>query len=479
MARRHSPEREAEAARMITELFPVTESEGEEALPSTPTATPPLPVQARQQANVQARQPANPFELPPLPQRPATKRLKDLPLQAADVALQSAQFPGQFPGRMPDIQLRPEPAGGDWHVKGHVPGQSNVRWLTVAVVLVWTVAGLIWITGPLWPVQSFLSQAASTEAATRRAPDPDRTVATTGISETPAARLPESPAASQPPNMPTASRAPEVSTASQAARLDTPAAAPARTERAPAVVSTPPPRPAAVQPPSRLPVAPTPSPVRAATEPSVTTPSSRPTETPTASTVREAVNLPVDRTQAEAPAASPSAPPPAINPPAMPAPESVVAGAAPPAVSPSPPAPAVVNPPVSAPASAAETPASSPAAAAIPSSTRAADIQAVERVLGRYRAAYERLDAAAARSVWPKVNSSALERAFAQLEQQGMSFDRCEIGIYGALAQASCSGTSRYVPRTGSKTPRVDRRQWTFRLRKGTEDWTIDSVEVR
>ncbi len=477
---------------MITELFPVTESEGEEALPSTATVAPPRTVQAppanvqarqpaniqaRQQANVQVQQPANPFELPPLPQRPATKRLKDLPLQAADVALQSAQFPG----RMPDIQLRPEPTGGDRQVKGHVPGQSNVRWLTVAVVLVWTVAGLIWITGPLWPVQSFLSQASSTEAATRRAPDPDRTVATTGISETPVARVPESSAASQPPDMPTASRAPEVSTASQAARLDTPAAPPARTEGAPAVVSTTPPRPAVVQPPSRLPVAPTPSPVRAASEPNVTTPSSRPTETPAASTVREAVNMPVDRTQADAPAASPSAPPPAINPPAMPAPESVVAGAAPPPVSPSPPAPAVVNPPASASPSAAEAPASSPAAAAaaIPSSTRAADIQAVERVLGRYRAAYERLDAAAARSVWPKVNSSALERAFAQLEQQGMSFDRCEIGIYGALAQASCSGTSRYVPRTGSKTPRVDRRQWTFRLRKGTEDWTIDSVEVR
>jgi len=443
--------------------------------PANVQTRPTANVQERQAASVQPQQAANPFELPPLPQRPATKRLKDLPLQAADIALQSPQFPG----RMPEIRLRPEPAGGDWHGTASAPSessQSNLRWLTVAVVLVWTVAGLIWITGPLWPVQSFPPPALSTEAASHSAADADRTVATTGVSETPVASVPESPAAGS-PEIPTTSRVQEVS-ARQATRRDTPASAPTRADRAPAaaVTAAPPPRPAVVQPP----VASTPPPVRAASEPNVTTPSSRPTETPAASPARGAAIMPVDRPPAGAPAASPSPPPPATNPPAT-APESVVAAATPPPVPAPAPAPAVADSPASVPASPAETPAASPAAgsAAIPSSTRAADVQAVERVLGRYRAAYEGLDAAAARRVWPKVNSSALERAFAQLEQQGMSFDRCEIGIYGALAQASCSGTARYVPRSGSKTPRVDRRQWTFRLRKGTEDWTIDSVEVR
>jgi hypothetical protein len=178
---------------------------------------------------------------------------------------------------------------------------------------------------------------------------------------------------------------------------------------------------------------------------------------------------------------------PAINPPTTPAPNTFVEAASPPPLPP-PEVPPATTATSAAPAAApAATPAPSaetlapppPVAATTVASARALDVQAVERLIGRYRAAYESLDAAAARRVYPKVNSDALSRAFSQLEQQGLSFDRCEIGIYGALAQASCNGTARYVPRTGSKTPRIDRRQWTFRLRKGSDEWAIDSVEVR
>jgi hypothetical protein len=101
-------------------------------------------------------------------------------------------------------------------------------------------------------------------------------------------------------------------------------------------------------------------------------------------------------------------------------------------------------------------------------------------VLGRYRSAFNALDAKAAVQVWPTVNQQTLDRAFGQLEEQSLSFDRCTIAVKGVLAEANCSGSARYVRRVGSRSAQSTRRQWNFSLRKGDEGaWIIQHVEAR
>jgi hypothetical protein len=101
-------------------------------------------------------------------------------------------------------------------------------------------------------------------------------------------------------------------------------------------------------------------------------------------------------------------------------------------------------------------------------------------VLGRYRSAFNALDAKAAQQVWPTVNERTLDRAFGQLQEQNVSFDRCTIDVKGVLAQANCSGTTRFVPRVGSRSQQVESRQWNFSLRKGYGGgWVIQEVQAR
>lgn len=104
---------------------------------------------------------------------------------------------------------------------------------------------------------------------------------------------------------------------------------------------------------------------------------------------------------------------------------------------------------------------------------------AIERVLGRYRSAFRVLDVSAAQEVWPAVNTRALNRAFEQLEEQTVSFERCQIDVRGARAKADCNGTLEYVPKVGSRDPHVDQRRWVFNLQKTSDDWVIDSVAAR
>ncbi len=108
--------------------------------------------------------------------------------------------------------------------------------------------------------------------------------------------------------------------------------------------------------------------------------------------------------------------------------------------------------------------------------TETADIQ---RALGRYRTAFSALDAGAARKVWPTVNEKALDRAFDRLETQVLSFENCLIGVTGLRAEASCSGTARYVPKIGGRNTNVERRQWKFNLRKVSDEWLIEGVDAR
>lgn len=102
----------------------------------------------------------------------------------------------------------------------------------------------------------------------------------------------------------------------------------------------------------------------------------------------------------------------------------------------------------------------------------------VKQALQRYRVAYEGLDAQSAQAVWPAVNQVALARAFDGLESQRLTFDACTVQLSGEHATAVCRGTARYVPKIGSREPRVEPRVWSFALRKHGAEWKIDNARA-
>jgi hypothetical protein len=102
----------------------------------------------------------------------------------------------------------------------------------------------------------------------------------------------------------------------------------------------------------------------------------------------------------------------------------------------------------------------------------------VKQALQRYRTAYEGLDARSAQAVWPAVNQVALARAFDGLESQRLTFEACSVQLLGDHASATCRGTARYVPKIGSREPRIEPRVWSFALRKIGAEWKIDSART-
>jgi hypothetical protein len=102
----------------------------------------------------------------------------------------------------------------------------------------------------------------------------------------------------------------------------------------------------------------------------------------------------------------------------------------------------------------------------------------VRQALQRYRSAYEGLDASSASAVYPAVNETALARAFDNLASQTLTFDSCDVQVRGDVANATCRGTTRYVPKVGSREPRIEPRKWTFALRRSAGDWKIDSART-
>jgi hypothetical protein len=106
------------------------------------------------------------------------------------------------------------------------------------------------------------------------------------------------------------------------------------------------------------------------------------------------------------------------------------------------------------------------------------DEQEVRAVLQQYQRAYEQLDARLAQTVWPAVNESALARAFEGLESQTLTFDACDVQLRGAVASATCRGWASYVPKVGSREPRLEPRVWSFTLRRNTSEWEIDSARA-
>jgi hypothetical protein len=181
----------------------------------------------------------------------------------------------------------------------------------------------------------------------------------------------------------------------------------------------------------------------------------------------------VEATPAPPPVAAPSASPPPAAP--VPSAEAPSPTAVPPPTASPTPAPAIVPAPAT--VSPAPAAASSAGAAASAVTTNTTGIQ---NALARYRRAFSSLDANAVRAVWPTVNERTLSRAFERLEQQQVAFDNCQIDLTDSeRAEANCSGTARYVPRVGSRTPRVDQRQWRFSLVKVRDQWLIGAVEAR
>jgi hypothetical protein len=102
----------------------------------------------------------------------------------------------------------------------------------------------------------------------------------------------------------------------------------------------------------------------------------------------------------------------------------------------------------------------------------------VKQTLQRYRTAYESLDAGSARAVWPGVNQAALSRAFDGLQSQTLIFDGCNVTLHGEAAAATCRGSTRYVPKIGSREPRTELRTWNFTLRKAESGWMIESAKA-
>lgn len=122
---------------------------------------------------------------------------------------------------------------------------------------------------------------------------------------------------------------------------------------------------------------------------------------------------------------------------------------------------------------------SSPAIPPVAAAVESVDDRAlVRQTLQRYRSAYEGLDAGSAQAVWPAVNQAALARAFDGLESQTLTFDACDVRVRGDAATATCRGSARYVPKIGSREPRVEPRVWNFTLHKDLDDWKIDSARA-
>jgi hypothetical protein len=107
-----------------------------------------------------------------------------------------------------------------------------------------------------------------------------------------------------------------------------------------------------------------------------------------------------------------------------------------------------------------------------------AESERIRSVLVRYENAYNRLDAKAASSVWPRVDQAALGRAFDGLITQRVSLGLCEITVIGNIGGASCAGKAKWEPKIGGGLQTADR-YWSFNLRKTDDGWKIEEARVR
>jgi len=266
--------------------------------------------------------------------------------------------------------------------------------------------------------------------------------------------------------------------------------------------STPPvekPRPAPVEQPRSVPVEKPRSASVEAPRPPVEKPRSASVEKPRSASV-EAPRPPVEKPRpapVEAPRSAPVAGSPgkAVERPSPPPSLADASRASPPlpgpatAPAPSPPLPSPTGGEVPSALVAAPEPApASPPATTEPrspegpsrSGVEVTDNVAIQDLLGRYRTAFGTLDVAGVRRVWPSVNQRSLERAFRQLEEQDLSFFSCTINVAGVRAEATCVGSSTFIPTVGSRSPQSGPSQWNFKLsKKSAGPWLIDEAQAR
>jgi hypothetical protein len=103
----------------------------------------------------------------------------------------------------------------------------------------------------------------------------------------------------------------------------------------------------------------------------------------------------------------------------------------------------------------------------------------IRQLLQRYEDAYDHRDVQTAATLWPSLDQRALTRAFASLDRQDVSFDRCDIDASEERGSAVCVGTVRYVPSVGRGTEKEGRITWTFDLTRSGEDWRIAGLRAR
>ena len=106
------------------------------------------------------------------------------------------------------------------------------------------------------------------------------------------------------------------------------------------------------------------------------------------------------------------------------------------------------------------------------------DVSLVRGILDKYADAYTRLDADAAKAVWPSVNRTALSRAFSGLNEQRIAFSDCSVLVHSTEARATCSGSTTWEPKIGGGA-RTDVRRWAFDLEKSGTDWVIRDARVQ
>ena len=101
------------------------------------------------------------------------------------------------------------------------------------------------------------------------------------------------------------------------------------------------------------------------------------------------------------------------------------------------------------------------------------------QILNQYELAYDRLDAGAAASMWPSVDSQALSRAFARLQMQNLEFGSCTFAVSKNEATAQCAGTLQYVRRIGDTSRKTERHIWTIEFVRAGDAWNIARITAR
>lgn len=98
--------------------------------------------------------------------------------------------------------------------------------------------------------------------------------------------------------------------------------------------------------------------------------------------------------------------------------------------------------------------------------------------VGRFAAAYNRMDASATQAVWPTADHQALVTTFTALREQRLTLSRCGGAMNGDTATVLCRGTLRYRPRVGNHDTQIVEGTWRFTMLQRANDWVVENVEA-